>query len=215
MNLTDVEIKQELANSITHFFGFLFGIVCIPILIAYSSFLDDKAAIVGASVFGFSFLMVYGFSTIYHSVSHPKVKQVMKTLDHISIYFMIAGSYTPFILLYFFNTPGIILLSVLWGLTFFGIIFKVFFINRFKLLSTFIYVAMGWLIVFFPIDMSVFPFETLVMIAAGGVSYSIGVVFYLWEKYIYNHAIWHIFVLGGSVCHYVAVLLAINGSFLN
>lgn len=211
MNLTDVEIKKELANSITHFFGFLFGVICIPILISYSTFADNNAAVVGASIFGFSFLMVYGFSTLYHSVSHPQIKLVLKTMDHISIYFLIAGSYTPFILLFLYNSSGVLLLSILWGLTLLGVIFKIFFIKKFNILSTLIYVAMGWLIVAFPSGLlSVLPHETFVMIAAGGVSYTLGVIFYLWKKMTYHHAIWHIFVLGGSICHYVAVLLAIN-----
>lgn len=211
MNLSDLEIKKELANSITHFFGFLFGVVCIPILIAYSTFADNKAAVVGASIFGFSFLMVYGFSTLYHSINHPKVKTVMKTLDHISIYFLIAGSYTPFVLLFLFNSSGFTILSILWGLTFLGIIFKIFFVKKFKIISTLIYLAMGWMIVFMPGDLlGVMPSETFIMIAAGGASYTIGVIFYLWKKLTYHHAIWHLFVLGGSVSHYVAVLLAIN-----
>ncbi len=211
MNLSDIEIKKELANSITHFFGFLFGVVCIPILISYSASTDNTAAIVGASIFGFSFLMVYGFSTLYHSINHPKVKHVMKTLDHISIYFMIAGSYTPFILLFLFNSSGFTLLSILWGLTLLGIIFKIFFVKKFNILSTIIYLAMGWLVVAYPTGLlDAVPYETFVMIAAGGVSYSLGVIFYLWKKLTYHHAIWHLFVLGGSICHYVAVLLAIN-----
>lgn len=211
MTLTDIEIKKELANSITHFFGFLFGVICIPILISYAVSLDNSAAVVGASIFGFSFLMIYGFSTLYHSVSHPKAKLVLQRMDHISIYFMIAGSYTPFILLFLFDSSGILLLSVLWGLTLLGIIFKIFFVERFNILSTLIYVAMGWLIVLFPVDLiGVLPSETFIMLLAGGISYSLGVIFYLWKKLTYHHAIWHIFVLGGSICHYVAVLLAVN-----
>lgn len=211
MNLTDLEIKKELANSVTHFFGVLFGIVCFPVLIAYSTFTNSVAGIVGACVFSFSFLMVYSFSTLYHSVSHPKAKLFLRKMDHISIYFLIAGSYTPFILLYMLNSSGVILLSLLWGLTLLGIVFKIFFVEKFNKLSTFVYVAMGWIAVIFPGDLlGSMPYEAFVMVAAGGISYSLGVIFYLWKKFVYHHAIWHLFVLGGSVCHYVAVLLAIN-----
>lgn len=211
MNLTDIEIKKELANSITHVFGMMFGLICVPVLISYATMADNPAGIVGACVFGFSFMMVYTFSTLYHSFSHPKVKHVLKTLDHISIYFLIAGSYTPFILLYMFNESGIWMLSILWGLTFLGIIFKTLFVSKFNKISTLIYVAMGWLIVFFPGDLiGSMPDETFTMIATGGVSYSLGVIFYLWKKFTYHHAIWHLFVLGGSVCHYVAVLFAVT-----
>ncbi len=210
MNLSPIELRKELANSITHGFGVLFGIVSIPIVIAAATFSGSTAAIVGTSIFGFSFLMVYAFSTLYHSISHPKVKRVMRILDHISIYFLIAGSYTPFILIYSFDSSGIILLSTLWGLTFFGIIFKIFLVGKFNILSTIIYVAMGWIIVVMPGNLlESIPTNTLYMIAIGGASYSLGVIFYLWKKLTYHHAIWHLFVLGGSICHYVAVLLAI------
>ncbi|MGK0390437.1 MAG: hemolysin III [Maribacter sp.] len=212
MNLTDIEIKKELANSVTHLFGILFGIVCFPVLIAYATVADKVPGIIGACIFGFSFLMVYSFSTLYHSFSHPKIKLFLKTMDHISIYFLIAGSYTPFVLLYMFNSSGILLLSLLWGLTLLGIIFKIFFVEKFNKLSTLVYVAMGWLAVVFPGDLlGSMPYETFVMIAAGGISYTVGVIFYLWKGLTYHHAIWHLFVLGGSICHYVAVLLAING----
>jgi len=211
MDLTDIEIKKELANSITHVFGMMFGLVCIPVLIGYATMADNSPAVVGACVFGFSFMMVYTFSTLYHSFSHPQVKHVLKTLDHISIYFLIAGSYTPFILLYMLDSSGIWMLSILWGLTLLGTVFKVLFVKRFNILSTLVYVAMGWLIVIFPGDLiGSMPDEVFTMIAAGGISYSLGVIFYLWKKFTYHHAIWHLFVLGGSVCHYVAVLFAVH-----
>lgn len=211
MSLTDIETKKELANSITHLFGMMFGLICFPVLIAYATMANNSPGIVGACIFGFSFMMVYTFSTLYHSFSHPKVKHVLKTMDHISIYFLIAGTYTPLILLYMFDSSGIWMLSILWGLTLLGIIFKVFFVNKFNKLSTLVYVAMGWLIVIFPGDLiGSMPDDTFTMIVTGGISYSVGVIFYLWKKFTYHHAIWHLFVLGGSICHYVAVLFAIN-----
>lgn len=212
MNLTDIELKKEIANSITHLFGVLFGIVCFPVLIAYAAVADNEAGVIGACVFGFSFMMVYSFSTLYHSISHPKVKLFLRTMDHISIYFLIAGSYTPFVLLFMSNSSGTLLLSLLWGLTLLGIIFKVFFVEKFNKVSTFIYVAMGWLVVIFPGDLlGAMPHDAFVMLAAGGLSYTLGVIFYLWKGLTYHHAIWHLFVLGGSICHYVAVLFSING----
>lgn len=209
MNIT--ELRKEIANSITHGFGVLFGIVCIPILIASAVKYGNHPGVVGASVFGFSFLMVYGFSTLYHSISNPVVKKVMKTLDHISIYFLIAGSYTPFLLMYSYNTAGFTVLSILWGLTLLGIFFKVFLIGKFEILSVGIYLAMGWMILFVPGGFrEAIPDTAFILIAAGGISYTVGVIFYLWKKLTYHHAIWHLFVLGGSICHYVAVLLAVN-----
>ncbi len=211
MPLSPLELRQEIANSITHGFGVLFGIVSVPILIAAATLAGDTPAIIGTSIFGFSFLMVFAFSTLYHSISHPKVKLALKTMDHISIYFMIAGSYTPFILIFSLNKIGVSILSLVWGLTLLGIIFKIFFVGKFKIISTLIYIAMGALILIAPSDFrNAIPSNTFLMLAIGGACYIGGVVFYLWEKFDYHHAIWHIFVLAGSICHFVAVLLSVT-----
>ena len=211
MNLSPLEIKKEIANSLTHGLGVLFGLVSIPVLIAIATNAEDVPAIVGTSIFGFSFLMVFACSTIYHSISHPSVKLAMRTMDHISIYFMIAGSYTPFVLIFSYNQVGLVILSILWGLTLVGIIFKIFFVQKFKLVSTLVYVAMGALILVAPQEFrAAIPENTFLMLAVGGAFYIVGVVFYMWEKLTFNHAIWHLFVLAGSICHYVAVLLAIT-----
>ncbi len=129
---SDLILREELANSITHGFGMLFGIVSIPILIATATHSGNTAAIVGASVYGFCFLMLFTFSTLYHGFQHPKVKHTMMIMDHISIYFLIAGSYTPFILLFLNNKTGLTLLTVLWSLTLLGIVFKILFAARFN-----------------------------------------------------------------------------------
>lgn len=204
-------LKQELANSISHAFGMLFGIIGMPILIATAIKNGNTTGLVGASIFGFSFLMVYTASTLYHGFQHPEVKRVLKIIDHISIYFLIAGSYTPFILLFYFNFTGIVLLAVLWSLTLVGIIFKIFFVDRFTYLSTAIYLVMGWmlLIVIKPFFANL-PLSITVMLTLGGVLYSLGVIFFLWTKYFYHHLVWHIFVLAASICHFVAVLLAVS-----
>jgi hemolysin III len=204
-------LKQELANSISHAFGMLFGIIGMPILIATAVKNGNTTGLVGASIFGFSFLMVYTASTLYHGFQHPEVKRVLKIIDHISIYFLIAGSYTPFILLFYFNPTGIVLLAVLWSLTLLGIIFKIFFVDRFTYLSTAIYLVMGWmlLIVIKPFFANL-PLSITVMLTLGGVLYSLGVIFFLWTKYFYHHLVWHIFVLAASICHFVAVLLAVS-----
>ena len=136
-------LKQELTNSIIHGFGIIFGIIAIPLLIALATKSENTAGVIGASIYGFCFLQLFTFSTLYHGFQNPQVKRVLEILDHISIYFLIAGTYTPFILIYLNNTFGIILLSILWGLTVFGIFFKIFYTGRWNLLSTFIYIAMG------------------------------------------------------------------------
>ncbi len=203
--------REELANSLTHGFGLLFGIISLPILLVLTAQNGNIAGLVGVSVYGFSFLMLFAFSTLYHSFQHPALKSIFQKIDHISIYFLIAGTYTPLILLYLFNATGIALLSGLWGLAALGIVFKLFFTGKFEKLSLLIYLGMGWAIIFvakpFFANMSV---GVLSLIATGGGLYTLGVVFYAWEKLPYNHAIWHLFVLAAGICHYVAVLLAVS-----
>ena len=208
---TDLALQQELANSLTHGFGILFGIVSIPILISTATHTGNMAAIIGTSVYGFCFLMLYTFSTLYHGFQQPMVKRVLMIIDHISIYFLIAGSYTPFILLFLYNTTGLTMLAILWGLTLLGIVFKVLFADRFNFLSTAIYVLMGWMLV--AVARTFFadiPADVAMLIVAGGCLYSVGVVFYLWKKFTCHHVIWHLFVLAASICHYAAVLLSVS-----
>jgi hemolysin III len=210
---SNIQIKQELVNSIVHGFGIIFGIVSIPILIAFAIKSDNTSGVVGAAVYGFSFLQLFTFSTLYHGIQHIQAKRTLEIMDHISIYFLIAGTYTPFLLLYMPNSFGITLLSVLWGLTVLGIIYKIFFIGKWAILSTLIYIGMGCIMVvggrtFF----ESIPSTILTLILIGAGLYLIGVVFYLWKKYTYNHAVWHFFVLAAAVCHYVAILLAVESN---
>jgi hemolysin III len=203
-------IKQELVNSLIHGFGIIFGIISIPILIALTIKSGNTIGVIGAAIYGFCFLQLFTFSTLYHGFQHPQVKRVLEIFDHISIYFLISGTYTPFLLIYLDNSFGITLLSILWGLTAIGIVFKVFFTGRWNILSTIIYIAMGCIMVvggrtFF----TSIPSNVLTMILIGGALYLLGVIFYLWEKYPYNHAVWHFFVLAAAICHYVAILLAV------
>lgn len=210
MSIQQHDLHLEIANSITHGIGIIFGIAALPVLSALAANNDNTVAIVGAAVFGFCFLLVFSFSTLYHAFQHPRAKNVLHIFDHISIYFLIAGTYTPFLLNYMMNTTGITLLSVLWGLTLIGIFFKLFFIGRFNFLSTLVYVGMGWILLFSGRQFfDAIPFPVLTMIIIGGVLYSIGVIFYLWQKFYYHHVIWHLFVLSAAICHYVAVLLMV------
>ncbi len=206
----DIKIQQELVNSIIHGFGIIFGIVSIPILIAFAIKSNNTPGVIGAAIYGFCFLQLFTFSTLYHGFQHAQAKRVFEILDHISIYFLIAGTYTPFLLIYMKNTFGITLLIVLWSLTVLGIIFKIFFTGKWNIISTIVYVAMGCILVvggstFF----TLIPGDVMMMILIGGGLYLLGVIFYLWEKYPYNHAVWHFFVLAAAVCHYVAILLSV------
>ncbi len=201
--------KQEKVNGLIHGAGILFGISGLPVLTGIATAHHNTSGIVGAGIYGFCFLLLFTSSTIYHLVQETTIKKTFMILDHISIYFLIAGTYTPFLLVFMNTSFGITLLSVLWGLTIAGIFFKIWFTGRFEIISIIIYVLMGWMLIvggrtFF----DHLPVSVIVFIAAGGVLYSIGVFFYVWDKRTYTHAVWHVFVLAAAICHYVAVLLA-------
>jgi hemolysin III len=200
--------KQEIVNGIIHGIGILFGVSCLPILVVTGASQGNTAGIIGASIYSFCFLFLFSSSTIFHIAREPAIRNLFKILDHISIFFLIAGTYTPFLLVFLPNSFGISLLSVLWGLTFIGIYFKIHFTGRYEIVSTIIYILMGWIMVaggrrFF----DAMPADVLIFICIGGGLFTIGVVFYLWDKYLYTHAVWHVFVLAAAICHYVAVLL--------
>jgi hemolysin III len=203
-------IEEEIVNTLIHVFGILFGIVCVPVLIALAARRADPSAMVGAAIYGFSFLMLFTFSAFYHGFHQPRVKRVLEIIDHISIYFLIAGTYTPFLLIYLRNTFGITLLIVLWSLTLLGIFFKILFTGRFESVSMLIYLAMGWILLaggkrFF----AALPTDVLIFILIGGALYSIGIIFYLWRGFKWHHAVWHFLVLAAAIAHYVAVLLSV------
>jgi len=199
-----------MANALTHGMGILLGIAGIPVLSAIGAKTGNVPGVVGATVYAFCFLMLFTCSALYHSTQHTYAKKILRTFDHISIYFLIAGTYTPFLLVYMLNSFGITLLSILWSLVLLGVIFKVFFTGRLKVVSTIIYIAMGWLLLvggdkFFV----VLPTPVLVMVLVGGGLYTAGCFFYLNKRIYHHHAIWHLFVLSAAICHYVAVLLSV------
>lgn len=201
--------KQEIVNGLIHGAGVLFGLAGLPVLTSMANVHGNKPAIIGGGIYGFCFLLVFTVSTIYHVTSEPSVKKIFKIFDHIGIYFFIAGTYTPFLLVYMHNSFGMTLLVTLWALTLAGTLFKAWYTGKFEIISTLIYLAMGWIMVvggrkFF----DQLPHEVLVFIFAGAGLYTIGVFFYLWDKYKYTHAVWHVFVLTAALCHYVAVLMA-------
>lgn len=208
----DQTLPIEMANAMTHGFGVIIGLALLPVTTAVSM-QARISAVVACAIYAFSFLMLFIFSTLYHAVQEPSTKRVLKKFDHISIYFLIAGTYTPFLLIYLLNAFGITLLSVLWGLTLVGIVFKILFAGCFKLVSTIIYVLMGWLLLvggktFF----TALPTSVLVMVIVGGGLYMLGVPFYLMKRWKYHHVMWHLFVLAAAICHYVAVLLGVINS---
>jgi hemolysin III len=209
-NGRDLTLKLEKVNSFIHSFGILFGIISMPFLIRNAGENGHTVTLTGAIIYGLCFLMVFTSSTLYHGFQPSRKKEKWKIIDHISIYFLIAGTYTPLILIFVNNAFGITLLVILWSLTLLGMIFKIFFTGRFEILSTLLYVLMGWIL--FADSKTFFqnmPAMIIELITTGGALYTIGVIFYLWQKYTYHHVIWHVFVLAAAICHYAAVLLAV------
>ena len=152
-------------------------------------------------------ILLYSASTLYHSVQKPQIKSICKVLDHSCIYLLIAGTYTPFLLVTLRGVLGWTMFGVIWFLAVSGVVLKIFFVHRFKIISTIAYVLMGWIIIFAikPLIDSL-PTGGIVWLIAGGLAYTLGVVFYAWKKLPFNHAIWHLFVLAGSICHFFAVI---------
>jgi hemolysin III len=201
-------LAEEIANAITHGIGFLLSIAALVLLLCFGLDHQDYTHPISFIVYGVSMMILYAASTLYHSFQQDSIKNFFQIVDHAAIYVMIAGSYTPFTLLVLKGTLGWVLLGIVWGMTFAGIIFKVFFTGRFKILSTSIYGIMGWLVIFFikPL-LENLPEGAFLWLLLGGVSYTIGIVFYLWERLPFSHTIWHLFILGGSVCHFFCIFL--------
>ena len=200
-------IGEEIANSITHGIGAALSIAGLVILVVMAALHGDAWHIVSCSIYGASMIMLYTASTLYHAFQSPKVKHAMRILDHSSIYLLIAGTYTPFTLISLRGPWGWSLFGVVWGLALTGIIFKLYFTGRFNKISTIIYVLMGWIAVIAIKPMiDIIPFGGLALLFGGGLSYTLGVIFYVWKKLPYHHAVWHLFVLGGTVLHFFAIL---------
>lgn len=199
---------EEIANCITHGIGLVLSICGLSVLTTLACLKGSCSHIVSCAIFGSSLVLLYGASTLYHAFKNSRANRVLKTIDHSCIYLLIAGTYTPFVLVTLSGPLGWTLLAIVWAMAVSGIIFKVFFIYRFKIFSTLLYMALGWLAIFFikPLANSL-PAGGFWLIAAGGLLYSSGVIFYVWKRLPFNHSIWHLFVMGGSACHFLAVLL--------
>ena len=206
-NARPFTLSEEIFHSITHGIGSGLAIAGLVILVVLAVLNGDVYKIIGFSIFGTSLVLLYLASTLYHGIQQPRTKHIFKIFDHSAIYLLIAGSYTPFLLVGIRNTTGWTLLVVVWMIALIGITMKVLFIDRFQVLSVIMYLAMGWLCVFaFREMLSSIPIGGIIWLAAGGILYTVGVIFYAMQKKPYMHAVWHFFVLGGSLCHYFAVL---------
>ena len=199
--------RHELANSLTHGAGLALSVAGCAVLVTLAALRGTAWHIVACSVYGGTLVCLYAASTMYHSVRSRRWKRFWRIVDHSSIYLLIAGTYTPFMLVNLRGAWGWSLFGVVWGLAVAGILFKVWFVDRVPVASTIVYLLMGWLAVIAVKPLvAMVPTGGLEWILAGGVLYTAGVGFFAWEKLPYHHAIWHVFVIGGSVCHYVAIL---------
>jgi hemolysin III len=203
-------LQEEIANALTHGLGAVVSLGAGAVLITLTALWGDGWQLAGAIVFSIALLLLYVASTLYHAIVHPVAKARLKVFDHCAIYLLIAGTYTPFTLVGLRGTTGWVLFATIWTLAAAGIVFKLFYTGRFKLVSTLIYIAMGWIVVFAiePLMDALEPW-TLAWLFAGGVAYTVGTLFYLSRRIPYSHAIWHAFVLTGSICHFVAVALQV------
>ncbi len=197
---------EEKINIISHALGFVLSVMALSFLVVRASSLGDVWHVVSFSIFGASLIVLYAVSTIYHSTKKPELRCRLRILDHASIYILIAGTYTPFTLVTLQGTTGWVIFGVSWGLALCGIILKLFFTGRYRLLSTSMYVFMGWIIVFAikPLIANLSS-DGLFWLVAGGLAYTLGAILYSIKKIKFNHAVFHIFVLMGSICHFVSV----------
>jgi hemolysin III len=199
--------SEEFANALTHGLGATAALAGGAVLVTLAALYGDGWQLTGAIVFGACLLLLYIASTLYHATRHPVAKARLKVFDHCAIYLLIAGTYTPYTLIGLRGSVGWWLFAAIWTLALAGVIFKLFFTGRFKLLSTVIYVAMGWLVLvaIVPVFRSLDAW-TFGWLFAGGACYTLGTFFYHRPSLRYSHAIWHMFVIAGSVCHYVSVM---------
>ena len=201
-------LGEEIAHAITHGLGAVLSIVGLCVLVARAAMYGDVWHVVSCSVFGATLVMMYTASTLYHSIPLPRAKRVLRIIDHSTIYLLIAGTYTPFTLVTLHGVWGWSLFAFTWGLALAGVLFKLVATGRYEKVSLLVYLLMGWCVLaaIKPLYQAL-PGGGLVLLAAGGLCYSGGVAFYTWESLRYHHAIWHVFVLAGSILQFFAILL--------
>ncbi len=204
-------LAEEIANSVSHGIGLLFGIVGLVLLLVQAGEVGaNVTAITSYSLYGGSMILLFLASTLYHAIPHPPAKRWLKKLDHCAIYLLIAGTYTPFLLVGLASPLAKGLMVVIWCMALVGVMFKLAFAHRFEVISLITYLIMGWssLVVIYQLAQRLPP-GGLALLAVGGLVYTLGVIFYACNRIPFNHAIWHGFVLGGCVCHFLAIYLYI------
>lgn len=197
---------EERINIVTHAIGLLMSVSALTLLVVFASMKGTVWHIVSFAVYGASLVILYFASTVFHLSQNQKTRNALNVFDHAAIFLLIAGTYTPFALVTLRGPWGWTIFGIVWTLALVGIVLKLFFIGRYNLLSTILYLVMGWIIVIAIKPMiDALPFDGLMWLLAGGISYSVGAIFFLLDKFPYNHAIFHVFVVIGSACHFVAV----------
>ncbi len=201
-------LGEEIANAVTHGLGVGLSIAALTLLVVFAAIWGNGWHLASAIVYGVTMLLLYVSSTLYHSVPGQKARHIFKIIDHSSIYLLIAGTYTPFTLVTLRESGGWWLFGIVWSLAVAGVALEAFWVYRPKWLSAVVYLAMGWLVVV-AINPLVahLPSTGVWLLVAGGLAYTLGTVFYVLKKVPYTHAVWHLFVLAGSVCHFLAVML--------
>lgn len=207
MTTTTYSAGEEIAHSVTHGIGAVLSLLAIPLLAVTAALHGDTLRLVGGVAFGVTALLMFGTSTLYHAARRPRAKKVLRTLDHSAIYLLIAGTYTPFTIGVMRGSVGWTLFGIVWTLAMVGILAKVTGRLRIPMLSAALYVAIGWIgmLVAKQLSAGLTP-EQFAWLVAGGVIYTLGVPFYVWKRRPYAHAVWHLFVLAGVGCHFMAVL---------
>ena len=199
--------NEEIANSVTHGFGVVLSVAALPVLVALASIKGNIWHVVSCTIYGSTLIVLYLSSTLYHCFRSPRAKRIFMLADHSAIFLLIAGTYTPFTLVSMRGPWGWTLFGLIWGFAITGIAMTYFFLGRYRLLFTMLYLGMGWLVIiaFRPL-LAAISLEGIFWIVGGGAFYSLGVIFYLWENLKYGHAVWHVLVLAGSVCHFFGIL---------
>jgi hemolysin III len=208
--VNEFSMSEEICHAITHGVGLVLSIAGLTILVAYAALQGSALVITSSAIFGATLIILYSASTLYHAVTHTGIKKIFQQFDHASIYFLIAGTYTPVALVSLGGAWGWTIFSIVWTTALFGVFLKIVYPRRFERFSLLLYVLLGWIIV-----VAAQPLLEnmenggLWLLLAGGLSYTGGIVFYIWDTLPFNHAIWHLFVLGGSILHYFMVLIYI------
>ncbi|EGW54006.1 hemolysin III-like protein [endosymbiont of Tevnia jerichonana (vent Tica)] len=207
MTTAQYSLGEEIAHAITHGIGILLSIGGLVVLMAFASLYGNAWHITSCAIYGVTLILLYTSSTLYHGIPNPRAKQILQQIDHAAIFLLIAGTYTPFTLVNLRGGWGWTLFGLVWGIAILGIILELATKRRYKRLSIALYLGLGWLVVIAinPL-LSAVDIGGLILLLAGGLSYSLGVVFYVWKRLAYHHVVWHLFVLAGSILHFFAVL---------